>query len=72
MAMRMSISSAKRLGFSIKGYVFDKSSKIPVPVLEKTKKSTKKTKQKQTRKIELIDEGIICRLNLKEEKWLKS
>jgi len=63
--IKMSVSNAKRLGFSIKGYVFDKSSKIPVPVLEKTKKQIKRKKRTENT-IPLIEEGIICRLNLKE------
>jgi len=30
MAIKISISSAKRLGYSIKGYVFDNTSKVPI------------------------------------------
>ena len=67
--IKMSVSNAKRIGFSIKGYVFDKSSKIPVPVIEKAKKRNIR-KKRNTNKINLIDEGVICRLNLKELKWL--
>ena len=63
--IKMSLSSAKRLGYSIKGYVFDKSSKIPIPVLEKAKKPVRK---RNKNKVELIEEGVICRLNLKETK----
>ena len=62
--IKMSLSSAKRLGYSIKGYVFDKSSKIPVPVLEKAKKPVRRKKRNKNR-VELIEEGVICRLNLK-------
>ncbi len=65
--IKMSLSSAKRLGYSIKGYVFDKSSKIPVPVLEKAKKPVRKRKIKRNKnRVELIKEGIICKLNLKD------
>ena len=64
--IKMSLSSAKRLGYSIKGYVFDKNSKIPVPVLEKAKKPVRKKRNKN--RVELIEEGVICRLNLKEIK----
>lgn len=65
--IKMSLSSAKRLGYSIKGYVFDKSSKIPIPVLEKAKKPIRRKRSSKNR-VELIEEGVICRLNLKETK----
>ena len=66
--IKMSVSNAKRIGFSIKGYVFDKNSKIPVPVIEKAKKRVKR--KRNTNKVELIKKGIIYKLNLKELKWL--
>jgi len=47
------------------GYVFDKSSKVPIPVLEKAKRKVKRKKRSKSR-IELIEEGVICKLDLKE------
>jgi len=64
--IKMSISSAKRLGFSIKGYVFDNSSKVPIPVLKKAKRKVKRKKRSKKSRIELIEEGVICKLNLKD------
>ena len=69
MAIKISISSAKRLGYSIKEYVFDNTSKVPIPVIEKAKVKTKKRgKVKKENRVELIDNGIVCKLNLKEIK----
>jgi len=66
MAIKISISSAKRLGYSIKEYVFDNTSKVPIPVIEKAK--VKKREVKKENRVELIDCGIVCKLNLKEIK----
>ena len=68
MAIKISISNAKRLGYSIKGYVFDNTSKVPIPVIEKTKVRTKRGRVKKENRVELIDCGIVCKLNLKEIK----
>ena len=66
MAIKISISSAKRLGYSIKGYVFDNTSKVPIPVIEKTKVRTKRGRVKKESRVKLIDNGIVCKLNLKD------
>jgi len=63
--IKMSIKNAKRLGFSIKGYVFTKEKNTPQPVIEKTKKRIKKTKNK-TETIPFTQKGNVFKLNLKD------
>jgi len=60
--IKMSIKSAKRLGYSIKGYVpYDKGL---MPILQKSKKKKRVKKSKNT--TPLIDERRICRLDLEK------
>jgi hypothetical protein len=63
MKIKMSLKSAKRLGFSIKGYVFVKGKKTPVPVFEKRKQRAKKKSCKKN-SVPLKEEGRIVRLDL--------
>jgi hypothetical protein len=62
--IRISIASAKRLGYSIKGYVFLKDKKTPQLVIEKNKKT--RTKRKRSKSVKLIKCGNVYKLNLKE------
>jgi len=63
MAIKLSFNNAKRLGFSIKGYVFYKGKNTPQPIFEKATKKTKKKREKKEY-LELKDEGSIVKLKL--------
>ena len=62
--VKIPISQAKRLGYSIKGYVFIKDKATPQPVIEKTKKRKKRIKKEKKETIPFIKEKNVYRLNL--------
>jgi len=61
--IKLPFSQAKRLGFSIKGYVFKKEKSTPQPVIEKSIHKPKKRVKKDT--IPLKQCGNVFRLDLK-------
>jgi hypothetical protein len=64
--IRLSVSNAKRLGYSIKGYVFLKDKKTPQPVIEKGKQTG--TKRKRNKSVKLVKSGNVYRLDLENLK----
>jgi len=64
--IKISIKDAKRLGFSIQGYVFTKEKKTPQPIIKKAKKRLRR-KQIKKRTIPLKQEGNIFKLDLKDD-----
>ena len=62
--IKMSINSAKRLGFVVKGYDFNNKKKSPTPIIAKSSKNKKIKKNKsKTKTIPLKKEGILYRLD---------
>jgi hypothetical protein len=62
--IKIPISQAKKLGFSIKGYVFDKNSKVPIPVIQKAKNSKKRKKRSKMPEYEVIKN--VYKIKIKE------
>ncbi len=62
--IKIPISQAKKLGFSIQGYEFDKNSKVPIPVIKKAQKAKKK--KRRNKKIEYLIIGNVYKLKLEE------
>ena len=66
--IKISVKNAKRIGFSIKGYVPVKGEAKLVPVIEKSK--PKKKRKKQVKNVIGFKQiGNVYKLNLKEAKW---
>ena len=62
--IKIPISQAKRLGYSVKGYVFTKNKATPQPVIEKAKTRKKRVKKEKKETIPLIKEGNVYRLKI--------
>ena len=62
--IKISVNSAKRLGFTIKGYVFTKNKKTPVPILERKTLNKRRKNKNNKEKIKLKKCGIVYKLDL--------
>ena len=61
--IKLPFSQAKRLGFSIKGYVFTKEKSIPQPVIEKSNHKPRKRRVKKET-VPLKQYGNVFKLDL--------
>ena len=64
--IKMSLSSAKRLGFSIKGYVFIKEKTTLQPVIEKTKNCSCRAHKSGGNKTVFKKKGNVYKLDLEK------